>query len=72
MKFRRESSRTVFRILRSLIYRSYKSGDNSLIEWASVIADRDRCMKLGPQLAQPTGKKVGRPKKIPAPDPQRT
>jgi hypothetical protein len=67
MAYRRESARTVFRKLQSGAYRSYKSGDTRLIEWASVIEDRDRCLKLGAQLAEPPPpgqkRRVGRPKK---------
>jgi hypothetical protein len=66
MQFRRESAATVFRKIRNGSYRSHKNGDTRLIEWASVIADRDACIERGPQLAPLTGRR-GRPKKIAAP-----
>jgi hypothetical protein len=68
MAYRRESARTVFRKIRDGAYESYKSGENRLILWSSVIEDRKRCVELGPQLAQraPTSKrKPGRPRKSP-------
>ena len=65
MAFRRESAATVFRKIRGGRYRSHKNGDTRLVEWASVIADRDACLALGPQLAPLTGKR-GRPKKVAA------
>jgi hypothetical protein len=66
MTFRNESPRTVWRKIRNGTYESYKDGDRRLITWKSVLEDRERCRKLGPQLSQPpaTGKRPrGRPKK---------
>jgi hypothetical protein len=66
MAFRHESARSVQRKIASGAYASYKSGDTRLILWASVIEDRERCLKRGPQLsARPvTGKRrPGRPRK---------
>jgi hypothetical protein len=66
MAFRRESARTVWRKIEKGVYRSHKNGDARLIEWASVIEDRERCVAQGSQLPQrpATGKRaVGRPRK---------
>lgn len=60
MAFRRGSAAVVFRKIRAGRDRSCKSGDTRLIERASVIEARDRCLKAGPQLAPQTGKR-GRP-----------
>jgi hypothetical protein len=68
MAFRRESARTVQRKIANGTYQSYKSGENRLILWASVLEDRERCLARGPQLPpQPTtGKRrPGRPRKDP-------
>jgi hypothetical protein len=67
MAFRHESARTVFRKLRDGVYRSHKNGDTRLIEWASVIEDRNAGIERGPQLAPPAiGKHPpGRPPKHP-------
>jgi hypothetical protein len=68
MAFRHESARTIYRKIEAGIYRSHKNHDGArLIEWASVLEDRDRCIALGHQLGQRpvTGKRpVGRPKKL--------
>jgi hypothetical protein len=64
MAFRNESARTVQRKVAAGIYVSYKDGDRRLITWESVYADRERSLKLGPQLSPSptTGKrKQGRP-----------
>jgi hypothetical protein len=63
MAFRRESAATVFRKIRAGVYRSHKNGDTRLIEWASVLADRDACIERGPQL-EPLTSRRGRPKKV--------
>ena len=66
MLFRGESARTVQRKIADLTCQSYKSGDRRLILWSSVLEDRDRCIKAGPQLSPrpATGKrKPGRPRK---------
>jgi hypothetical protein len=63
--FRREGLSTVWRKMRSDVYKSYKSGDKRLIIRESVLADRERCLAEGPQLSStPTEKRgPGRPKK---------
>jgi hypothetical protein len=69
MAFRLESARTVWRKITTGTYKSYKNGDARMIEWASVLADREASIALGPQLAEPpkTGKRSrGRPKKAAA------
>jgi hypothetical protein len=66
MAFRRESARSVYRKIESGTYRSHKNGDTRLIEWASVIEDREHCIALGHQLGQHpviAKRKPGRPKK---------
>jgi hypothetical protein len=66
MAYRRESARVVWRKIEKGVYRSHKNGDTRLIEWASVIEDRERCVAQGAQLLPPpaTGKRsVGRPRK---------
>jgi hypothetical protein len=71
MAFRRESSRTVFRKIASGAYKSYKSGDTRLILWESVLADRERCLALGPQLTRRQAgdkRQPGRPRKSPPPE----
>ena len=64
--FTNSSPRTVQRKIEDGTYESYKDGDRRLITWKSVLEDRERCRKLGPQLSQrpATGKRpVGRPRK---------
>jgi hypothetical protein len=65
MAFTGASARTVQRKIANESYESYKDGDRRLITWKSVLEDRERCRKLGPQLSQrpATGKRsVGRPR----------
>lgn len=70
MAFRHESARMVFYKIQRGIYVSHKNRDRRLITWESVIADRERCLQLGSQVAPPptTGKrKRGRPRKSDCP-----
>jgi hypothetical protein len=60
MAYRRESARVVWRKISDGTYKSYKDGNKRLIEWASVLEDRDRCIALGPQLSEPPTKRKTR------------
>lgn len=44
MAFRREPARRVHRKIASGARRSHENGQTRLIEWASIIEDRDRCV----------------------------
>jgi hypothetical protein len=67
MAFRHESARSVFRKIANGTYRGHKNGDTRLIEWASVLEDRERCLARGPQVSPVpvTKRKPGRPRTEP-------
>lgn len=67
MAFGYQSASSVFRKIRDGRYESYKDGESRRITWASILKDRERLLKEGPQLAEPpTGARRGRPKKTKA------